>query len=160
MHIDSQAGMGSGVSPKEFVFDLYSRALMRHLGEATVEQTLHTSMKGSFEALGILPDPRQAENQAGYEITYILLDWLQASRDLIVLSNNAFKLDQLKQNGYCVKRVKSLGKIDRAGLREAEQRGPDFNQMDMDGEEISFEEEIKRLQSLLKAQEAENLAAS
>lgn len=145
MHIDSQAGMGSGVTPKEFAFDLYSRALMRHLGEATVEQTLHTTMKGSFEALGIMPDPRQAENQAGYEITYILLDWLQASRELIVLSNNAFKLNQLSQNGYQVKRIKSLGKIDRAGLREAEQRGSDFDQMDMDGGEISFEEEIHPL---------------
>ncbi len=155
MHLDSQAGMGSGVTPKEFVFDLYSRALMRHLGEATVEQTLHTSMKESFEALGVMPDPRQAENQAGYEITYVLLDWLQAHRELIVLSNNSFKLNQLQENGYQVKRVKSLGKIDRAGLREAEQRGPDFDQMDMDGEEISFEEEIHRLRCALTCHPSE-----
>jgi hypothetical protein len=149
MHIDSQAGMGSGATPQEFVPDLYNRALLRHLGGAGVEQTFHTSMKESFEALGLPPDPRQAADQAGYETTYILLDWLNPSRHLIMLSNNSFKLAQLRQNGYDVQRVKSLGKIDRAGRREAEQRGSDFNQMDMDGPEVSFEEELSRLKAAL-----------
>jgi hypothetical protein len=38
-----------------------------------------------------------------------------------------------------------IGKINNAGQREAKQRGEDFQHLDMDGEELSFDEEIHRL---------------
>lgn len=145
MHLDSQSGMGSGFTEKEFAFDLYSRALMRQLGENTTEQIHHTSIKEGYEMLGIPPDSRKEENEAGYQIPSILLNWLQASKHIVVLSNNRFKIKQLQLHGYEVTRVKSLGKIGSCGRREAKQRGEDFNHLDMDGEEISFEDEIKRL---------------
>lgn len=149
MHLDSQAGMGSGFTSGEFVFDLYNRALMRQLAENTVEQVDHTSIKEGYEALGITPDARKENKEAGYQIPAILLEWLGTSRSLIVLSNNKYKLGQLQKHGFEVKRVKSLGKIHAAGKREAEQRGRDFERLDMDGKELSFEEEITRLKEAL-----------
>lgn len=147
MHLDSQGGMGSGFSEGEFVFDLYNRALMRQLGENSVEQVHHTSIKEGYECLGISPDSRREGDHAGYRVPPIILDWLQVSRSVIALSNNRFKLKQLQSHGYNVERVKSLGKIGRAGQREARQRGADFDHLDMDGEEITFEDEILRLKT-------------
>lgn len=149
IHLDSQAGMGSGFTEEEFVFDLYSRALMRQLGENTTEQIHHTTIKEGYEKLGVFPDSRKEGGEAGYQIPSILLNWLQASHNLIVLSNNPFKLRQLESYGYTVKRVKSLGQIGSCGRREAVQRGEDFGHLDMDGEEISFEEEIHRLKAFV-----------
>lgn len=145
MHIDSQSGMGSGYTEGEFVYDLSSRALLRQLGENSSEQTFQTSIKEGYASLGLPPDARLEHGEAGYQITFILLDWLGVSRNLICLSNNTYKLNQLSRNGYCVKRVKSIGKVDRAGAREAEQRGKDFKHLDIDSSEISFEEEMARL---------------
>ena len=145
MHLDSQSGMGSGFTPNEFVYDLYSRALLRQLGENTTEQTSHTTMKEGYEAIGVIPDSRKENHYAGYKLTPILLDWLQASQTLICLSNNQHKLKQLEEHGYAVKRLKSLGKIELAGAREAAQRGNDFNHMDINGTFVSFDEELARL---------------
>jgi hypothetical protein len=153
MHLDSQGGMGSGYTPGEFALDLYNRAFLRQLGENTTEQLYHTSIKEGYEAIGVEPDSRKANGEAGYQITPILLDWLESTRSLICLSNNPYKLKQLKQNGYEVKRVKSLGKIDRAGAKEAQQRGTDFQHLDMDGEEMTFEDEIERLKAALVCSE-------
>lgn len=149
MHLDSQAGMGSGFSDGEFTFDLYNRALMRQLGEMTTEQIYHTSMKESYESIGVFPDSRKQCNEAGYRIPAIILEWLGISQNLIVLSNNKFKLQQLRDHGFQVKRVKSFGKISTAGQREAKQRGKDFDHLDMDGEELSFDQEIARLKQEL-----------
>jgi GTP cyclohydrolase II len=145
MHIDSQSGMGSGASSGEFAFDLYNRALMRQLGENTTEQVHHTSIKDGYEAIGVMPDARRQFDEAGYQIPAIVLSWLGVSKHLIVLSNNKFKIKQLEKHGFQVTRVKSLGKINNAGQREAKQRGEDFQHLDMDGEELSFDEEIQRL---------------
>lgn len=149
MHLDSQAGMGSGASSGEFVFDLYNRALMRQLGENTTEQVHNTSIKEGYEAIGVIPDSRRLFEEAGYQIPAIVLEWLGVSRNLIVLSNNQFKINQLKNHGFQVTRTKSLGKINNAGQREAKQRGSDFQHLDMDGEELSFDEEIHRLKLAL-----------
>ncbi len=149
MHLDSQAGMGSGFTEGEFVYDLYNRALMRQLGENTSEQVHHTSIKEGYESLGLPPDARRCGGEAGYQIPGILLQWLGVSRSLIALSNNRFKLKQLQEHGFEVKRVKSLGKVGAAGQREAWQRGKDFDHLDMDGQELSFEEEIERLKAEL-----------
>lgn len=149
MHLDSQSGMGSGYSEGEFVFDLYNRALMRQLAENTTEQVYHTSIKEGYESIGVYPDSRRQCKEVGYQIPAILLEWLGVSRSLIVLSNNKFKLKQLQSHGFAVKRVKSLGKINTAGQREAKQRGEDFQHLDMDGEELSFDQEIERLKEEL-----------
>lgn len=145
MHLDSQAGMGSGLTEDEFVYDLYNRALSRQLAENTSEQIHHLSIKQGYESLGLPADARKENDEAGYQIPAIVLEWLKASRSLIVLSNNTYKLKQLEAHGFEVKRVKSLGKIGAAGKREAKQRGEDFKHLDMDGEELSFDQEIKRL---------------
>ena len=145
IHLDSQAGMGSGYTQGEFVTDLYNRALMRQLGENCVEQTYDTTLKGGYEALGVCPDSRREENEAGYEIPGIICQWLKVNRQLIVLSNNRFKLKQFQEHGFDVTRVKSIGRVSEAGQREAKERGRDFQHLDMDGEEITFEEELSRL---------------
>lgn len=79
----------------------------------------------------------------------IILEWLAVSRDLIVLSNNSFKLGQLRNHGFEVTRVKSVGRISAAGKREAIQRGSDFDHLDMDGEELTFDQELQRLKAEL-----------
>ncbi|WP_068468730.1 hypothetical protein [Candidatus Protochlamydia phocaeensis] len=145
MHLDSQSGMGSGLTEQEFVYDLYNRALLRQLGENTAEQLFDCSIKEGYESLGVLADARLGNQKAGYQLTSIVLDWLQSSRDIICLSNNRHKLEQLEQHGYSVTRVKSLGMINPAGAREAKQRGTDFQHLDIDDVPISFEEELQRL---------------
>jgi hypothetical protein len=145
MHIDTQNGMGSGFSDDEFSFDLFSRASLRHRGEYSAEQIHQTTMAGGFRAIGIKPDPRGENDECGYKITGILLDWLQASRDLIFLSNNKAKIRQLEQAGYRIKRVKSLGLVNAAGAQEAEERGTEFDHLDIGPSFVSFEDEMERL---------------
>ena len=145
IHLDSQAGMGSGFSEGEFVFDLYNRALMRLLAENTTEQLHNISIKEGYESIGVYPDSRRECQEAGYQIPSIVLDWLDVSRSLIVLSNNKFKLGQLQNHGFDVKRVKSLGKMSAAGQRHAKLRGEDFEYLDVNEEELSFEAELERL---------------
>ncbi len=145
IHVDTQNGMGSGYSKNEFSFDLFSRASLRHRGEYSAEQIHQTSMAGGFHAIGITPDPRGENNDIGYKITSILLDWLHVSKDLIFLSNNKSKIRQLESAGYRVKRIKSLGTVNAAGAQEAEERGTEFDHLDIGPAFISFEEEMARL---------------
>jgi len=122
---------------------------MRQLGENTTEQVHNTSIKEGYEAIGVAPNSRRQFEEAGYQIPAIILEWLGVSQNLIVLSNNPFKINQLKNHGFQVTRTKSLGKINAAGQREAKQRGKDFQHLDMDGQELTFDEEIDRLKSTL-----------
>ena len=145
MHLDSQAGMGSGWSDKEFCHDQFSRAQLRQLGENCVEQLHHTGIKESYCSLGLAPDGRKEGEGAGYQLTSILLDFLEASKNLICLSNNQQKLDALAERGYICRRVKSLGQVVHAGLREAKQRGEDYGHKDIGQELVIFEEELERL---------------
>ncbi len=145
MHLDSQAGMGSGYTEGEFTMDLYNRALMRQLGENSVEEQFHTSIFEGYSSLGIRPDSRGAGSEAGYQVPAIALDFLGANPEIVVLSNNKHKIKWLESYGFNVHRVKSLGKVGQAGRREASERGRDFAHLEMDGEEISFEEELNRL---------------
>lgn len=149
MYLDSQAGMGSGYTEEQFSLDLYNKALMRQLAENSVEQLYHTTIKRGYECLGVYPDARRQAGEAGYQIPAIVLEWLGVCRDIIVLSNNTFKIKQLQEHGFNVKRVKSLGRIPPAGQREAKQRGVDFDHLDMDGKELTFDEEIARLKNEL-----------
>lgn len=145
IHIDTQNGMGSGFSNDEFSFDLFSRASLRHRGEYSAEQIHQTSMAGGFHAIGMKPDPRGENAEAGYRITAVVLDWLQVSRDLVFLSNNKTKIRQLESAGYNVRRVKSLGAVNAAGAQEAEERGTEFDHLDIGPESVSFEDEMIRL---------------
>ena len=145
MHLDTQNGMGSGYTKDEFSFDLYSRASIRHRGEYTSEQVHKTTMYQGFEAIGLNADPRQENNCIGYKITRIVLDYLNVSRDIIMLTNNVIKIKPLEENGYNIKRVKTVGEINPAGSQEAAQRFAEFNHMDINGDLIDFNNEIDRL---------------
>jgi hypothetical protein len=145
IHLDSQAGMGSGWSMEEFCHDQYSRAQLRQLGENRVEQLHHTGIKESYQSLGLPPDGRKEGEGSGYQLTAILLDFLEVSKNLICLSNNQQKLHFLAERGYACRRVKSLGQVVHAGLREAKQRGEDYAHQDIGQELVVFEEELVRL---------------
>ncbi|MCH9625550.1 MAG: hypothetical protein S4CHLAM123_07260 [Chlamydiales bacterium] len=145
-HFDSQAGMGCGFTEGEFCYDLGMRATLRHLGENTVAQVCHTTIKEGYQALGLVADGRE---KGGYRLTPILLDWLECSKNLIYLSNNLQKIEALEQSGYTCKRIKSLGQVLEAGMLEASQRSGDFGHLDIGQHQISFEEEMERLKSSL-----------
>lgn len=145
IHLDSQSGMGAGFSAHEFSYDLSSRALLRQTGENTVAQLYHTSIKEGNEALGLVPDARKEEHNAGYKTTRVILDFLAANNEIILLSNNKDKISALTEAGYQCRRVKSLGKIEAFGLTEAQQRNHDFQHMDIGSDLISFDAEVERL---------------
>lgn len=145
MHIDTQNGMGSGFTADEFSFDLFTRSSLRHRGEYSSEQIHGTTMSGGFEAIGLMPDPRQAGGGVGYSITPIILDYLGVSKKLLFLSNNRFKIAQLTENGYEIDRVPLIGEVNLAGAQEAEERGTEFDHLTITGTCITFEEEFERL---------------
>ena len=147
MHIDTQNGMGSGFTPGEFVFDLFSRASIRHRGEYSSEQIAKTTMFGGFGAIGIPADPRKENNFAGYKVTFIVLDYLGTSRDIVFLTNNPLKMLQLENNGYKLKRIKTIGEVNLAGSQEAEQRSTEFHHHDISGKCVSFDAEFERIRS-------------
>ena len=145
LHVDSQNGMGSGYTKNEFVFDLSERASMRHRGEYTAEQTYKETMYGGFTTIGIKGDPRSENNNIGYKITPIILDYLDVNKEVIMLTNNPLKIKQMENFGYQIKRIKSIGAINVAGSTEATQRGEEFHHMDINGECISFKEDFERM---------------
>jgi 8-oxo-dGTP pyrophosphatase MutT (NUDIX family) len=145
MHLDTQNGMGSGYTQGEFSYDLYNRASMRHRGEYSAEQIDKISMMGGFGAIGLNPDPRREEGNLGYKLTFIILDYLGISKDIIFLTNNLLKMQHLRENGYNLTRVKTLGMINMAGAQEAEERHSEFNHLDINGKNVSFRKEFNRL---------------
>lgn len=145
LHIDSQNGMGSGYTENEFVFNLAERASLRHRGEYTSEQTYKTTMYGGFTTIGLKGDPRSANNNVGYKITPVILDYLGTNQKVIMLTNNPLKIMQMENFGYEVLRVKSIGAVNVAGSTEATQRGTEFNHMDINGDLTSFKEDYDRI---------------
>lgn len=150
LHIDSQNGMGSGYTENEFVMDLAERASLRHRGEYTSEQTFKTTMYGGFTAIGINGDPRGECDSVGYKITPIVLDYLGVNKKIIMLTNNPLKIMQMKIFGYDILRVKMIGAVNVAGSTEAEQRGTEFNHMDINGDLTSFDEDYSRIKEEIK----------
>jgi GTP cyclohydrolase II len=150
MHVDTQNGMGSGYTPGEFCFDLFSRASIRHRGEYSAEQIDNATMWGGFEAIGINADPRRENENIGYKITFAILDYLRVSKDIIFLTNNPLKLQHLERNGYKLSRIKTLGAINLAGALEAEERGEEFHHLDIDEHCVSFKDEFERLKKEIK----------
>lgn len=149
MHLDTQNGMGSGYTKNEFSFDLYSRASIRHRGEYSSEQTHNVTMYQGFEAIGLKPDPRTENDNIGYKISRIVLDYLDVSHNIVMLTNNVLKIKYLEDNGYRVRRVKTLGEINTAGSQEAHQRLTEFNHVDIDGDIMGFDTELDRLKVAL-----------
>ena len=145
LHVDSQNGMGSGYTENEFVFDLSERASMRHRGEYTSEQTYKTTMYGGFTTIGINGDPRGENDNIGYKITPVILDYLDASKKVIMLTNNPLKIKQMQNFGYEIIRVKSIGAVNVAGSTEATQRGTEFHHLDINGDLTSFKEDYERI---------------
>jgi len=150
MHLDTQNGMGSGYTQNEFSYDLYSKASIRHRGEYSAEQIDKASMLGGFEAIGLTPDPRREENFLGYKLTFVILDFLKTSKDIIFLTNNPLKMKHLENNGYNLTRLKSLGMINLAGAQEAMERHEDFHHIDISGKCVSFKKELNRLKKEIK----------
>lgn len=145
LHIDSQNGMGSGYTENEFVFDLSERASIRHRGEYTSEQTYKTTMYGGFTTIGINGDPRSENDGIGYKITPVILDYLCANQKVIMLTNNPLKMKQMKDFGYEIIRIKSIGAVNVAGSTEATQRGSEFHHLDINGDLTSFKEDYDRI---------------
>lgn len=150
LHIDSQNGMGSGYTENEFVFELAERASIRHRGEYTAEQTYKTTMYGGFSTIGLKGDPRGESGGIGYKVTPIILDYLGINKKLIILTNNPLKLEQLRNFGYNLIRVKSIGAVNLAGATEAEQRGSEFNHLDINGSLVTFAEDFTRMKNEIK----------
>lgn len=145
LHVDSQNGMGSGYTKDEFVFDLSERASIRHRGEYTSEQTYKTTMYGGFTTIGINGDPRGENDNVGYKITPVILDYLGANKKVIMLTNNPLKMKQMTDFGYEIIRVKSIGAVNIAGSTEATQRGTEFHHLDINGDLTSFKEDYDRI---------------
>lgn len=145
LHVDSQNGMGNGYTENEFVFDLAERASIRHRGEYTSEQTYKTTMYGGFTTIGINGDPRSENDSIGYKITPVVLDYLGSNQKVIMLTNNPLKIKQMKDFGYEIMRVKSIGAVNVAGSTEATQRGTEFHHMDINGELTTFKEDYERI---------------
>ena len=152
LHLDSQNGMGSGVTSGEFSVDLFNRASLRHRGEYSAEQILRTSMAGGFRAIGLIPDPRSVDNNSGYQVTPLVLDYLGVNKNLIFLSNNKSKIKELTAQGYKVTRVKSIGAVNDAGALEAEERGTEFGHLDIDSSKVDFNDEFLRVKNELESQ--------
>lgn len=151
LHIDSQNGMGSGYTEGEFVFDLSERASMRHRGEYTSEQVYDTTMYGGFTTIGIKGDPRSENGDIGYQLTPVILDFLEVKKRVIMLTNNPFKMQQMEKFGYSITRVKAIGAVNVAGAVEALERGTEFHHLDINNGLVSFKEDYDRVHGELSA---------
>lgn len=158
LHVDSQNGMGSGYTKNEFVFDLAERASMRHRGEYSAEQTYKSTMYGGFTTIGIDGDPRKENQCAGYNITPIIMDFIGSNKNIIMLTNNPLKINAMKEFGYDITRVKSIGAVSMAGATEAKERGSEFNHLDVNDKLVSFREDYKRIKKEIKALCKRNLS--
>lgn len=145
VYLESQNGMGMGFTPNLFSMDLSTKAQLRYAASLYAGQKFNLSMQESFQALGIPSDPRQAANQAGYKITPIILDFLSAHQELILLSNNPQKIHCFQEAGYTLTRLKALGEINITGFKEAQQRANDFHHLDIGLQLSSFDVEFQRL---------------
>ena len=126
LHFGSQNGMGSGATKGKFSPDLTATAWLRHRGEYTAEQVLGTSMSGGFDAIGLPPDPRMVNNEAGYRVIPIVMDFLGLPKSLTLLCNNLHKVAAVEKAGYSVRRIPLFGRVDLADEKETEERRDEF----------------------------------
>lgn len=145
IHMDSQNGMGSGAISNRYNPDLTETAFMRHRGEYSAEQTFSTSMAGGFTSIGITPDPRKLNDNAGYKVPGIILDYLEVNKPLITLTNNKEKITELKNTGYTVFPITFFARANGSCSLETEDRRKEFGHNIPKGLETSIEEEFERV---------------
>ena len=102
-------------------------------------------MYGGFTTIGINGDPRGENDNIGYKITPVILDYLNINKKVIMLTNNPLKMKQMKDFGYEIVRVKSIGAVNVAGSTEATQRGEEFHHLDINSDLTSFKEDYDRI---------------
>jgi hypothetical protein len=159
IHFSSQNGMGSGVEKRKFVNDITACAFMRHRGEYSAEQTGRLSVAGGFRAIGLLPDQRKQNNALSYRLSTAVLDYLGASKRLVVLTNNIDKIEALQSAGYVTHRI---GMVARAGDGceiEADNRRKEFGHLIPRNAIVSWKNDFKRIKKEIDALRAKNGAA-
>lgn len=142
VYLDTQAGMGAGSTEGVFAPDLYARAVMRQMGEST----LGLSIAEGYEKLGIAKDGREG---FGYEVPAIVLACMGVSKEVALLTNNPKKVAGFTKNGFSVRRVKLVGKMEKEGFAQALQRKEVYGHEGIDAEIVSVDDEISRLDSVL-----------
>ena len=145
IHMASQNGMGSGADENSFVEDMTATAYMRHRGEYTAEQVHDVSLAGGFTALGLTPDPRKLNDNAGYKIPAVILDYFDIQKPIIALTNNRDKIKILNDMGFYVSRIQFIGRSDIACGVETEDRREEFLHNIPEGFKTSLEEDLKRV---------------
>ena len=144
-HFTSQNGMGSGVIENMFVPDLTANAFIRHRGEYSAEQIHKTSVAGGFTLQGITPDPRKLNNGLSFKLITIVLDYLNAPKKIIALTNNIDKIKALENSGYNVKRLQLIARAGDGCEIETDDRRNEFGHMIPENICVSWEEELVRL---------------
>lgn len=145
IHLDSQNGMGSGAMRDKYNPDLTLTAFLRHRGEYSAEQIFSTSMAGGFSSIGLLPDPRVLNDNSGYKIPSVILDYFGITKPLIALTNNQKKIDALRDSGHNVQRVGFYARADSSCYLETEDRRNEFGHIIPKEIECTLEQEFQRV---------------
>lgn len=144
-HFTSQNGMGSGVIENSFVPDLTANAFIRHRGEYSAEQIHNTSVAGGFTSLGITPDPRKLNDGLSFKLISTVLDYLNASKKIVALTNNVDKINALENSGYDVQRLQLIARAGDGCEIEIDDRRNEFGHLIPENICVSWEEELVRL---------------
>jgi ubiquinone/menaquinone biosynthesis C-methylase UbiE len=145
IHFTSQNGMGSGVIENRFVQDLTANAFIRHRGEYTAEQIYNTSVAGGFKAIGIIPDPRKLNSSLSFKLPSIVLDYFNAPKTVVALTNNTDKLNALKNSGYDVQRLQFIARAGDGGEIEIDDRRNEFGHLIPEHIKVSWHQEFLRI---------------
>lgn len=145
VHLDAQNGMGSGATEQVYMPDLYATAFIRHRGEYTSEQLYQTTVAGGFQSIGLIPDPRQLNDGYGYRVPAIILDYLAVDKPIVLLTNNAQKVQAFEGLGFKVMRHGVVGRTDIGCQLETRDRRAEFGHSINEHEEMSIEEEARLL---------------
>jgi len=160
IHMDSQNGMGSGALENKYNPYLTQTAFMRHRGEYSAEQIFNTSVAGGFRSIGIPPDPRKLNNNAGYKVPGIILDYLGVDKPVLALTNNSGKTNKLRSAGYEVFPINFFARANGACSLETEDRRTEFGHNIPEGLEISIEQEFERVKKEIQEIESRPWAKS
>lgn len=144
-HFTSQNGMGSGVIENNFVPDLTANAFMRHRGEYSAEQIHKVSVAGGFDSIGITPDPRKLNDGLSFKLISTVLDYFNAPKKIVALTNNVDKINALKNSGYEVQRLQLIARAGDGCEIEIDDRRNEFGHLIPENICVSWEEELVRL---------------
>lgn len=144
-HFTSQNGMGSGVIDNSFVSDLTANAFIRHRGQYSAEQIYKTSVAGGFTTLGMTPDPRKLNDGLSFRLISVVLDFLNAPKQIIALTNNVDKINAMKKSGYGVQRLQLIARAGDGCEIEIDDRRNEFGHLIPENIHVSWERELIRL---------------